>query len=112
MVFPPLPEPCRERRHGRWLRDVDEAEQAALGLRIHWGLGLDPIPNLVDLLEARGVKVLAMRLANIDELTARVRREDQSNDVLYEGLVEIAEHPQRRLPQVEIRKRLQSYPLG
>ncbi|MCY4590077.1 MAG: XRE family transcriptional regulator [Alphaproteobacteria bacterium] len=60
------------------LHDVAEAEQAALGLRGHWGLGLDPIPNLVELLEERGVKVLSMSLTNIDGLTARVRREDRS----------------------------------
>ncbi len=59
------------------LRDPGEAEQAALGMRAHWGLGLDPIPNLVDLLEERGIKVLAMSLPNIDGLTARVRREDR-----------------------------------
>ena len=60
------------------LRDPAEAEQAALGLRIHWGLGLDPIPNVVELLEERGIKVLSMGLTNIDGLTARVRREDRS----------------------------------
>lgn len=60
------------------LHDLAEAEQAALGLRGHWGLGLDPIPNLVELLEERGVKVLSMPLTNIDGLTAQVRREDQS----------------------------------
>ena len=27
--------------------DVAEAEHAAHGLRTHWGLGVDPIPNLV-----------------------------------------------------------------
>ena len=64
-------------REAPWpaLRDPAEAEQAALGMRAHWGLGLDPIPNLVDLLEERGIKVLAMSLPNIDGLTARVRRE-------------------------------------
>ncbi len=67
-------------REAPWpvLRDPAEAEHAALGLRGHWGLGLDPIPNLVDLFEERGIKVLAMSLANIDGLTARVRREDRS----------------------------------
>ena len=66
-------------REAPWpaLRDPAEAEQAALGMRAHWGLGLDPIPNLVDLLEERGIKVLAMSLPNIDGLTARVRREDR-----------------------------------
>ena len=66
-------------REGPWpvLRDLAEAEQAALGMRAHWGLGLNPIPNLVDLLEERGIKVLAMSLPNVDGLTARVRREDR-----------------------------------
>ncbi len=60
------------------LNDFGEAEQAALGLRIHWGLGLDPIANLVDLLEDHGIKVLALSLANIDGLTARVRCQDRN----------------------------------
>ena len=66
-------------REAPWpvLRDPAEAELAALGMRAHWGLGLDPIPNVVDLLEERGIKVLAMNLPNIDGLTARVRREDR-----------------------------------
>ena len=63
-------------RRAPWpvLRDPAEAEHAARELRAAWGLGLDPIPNMVDLLEERGVKVLSMPLANIDGLTARVRR--------------------------------------
>ncbi|MYK31265.1 MAG: ImmA/IrrE family metallo-endopeptidase, partial [Boseongicola sp. SB0670_bin_30] len=67
-------------REAPWpvLHDPAEAELAALGMRAHWGLGLDPIPNLVDLLEERGIKVLAMGLPNVDGLTARVRREDRS----------------------------------
>lgn len=67
-------------REAPWpvLRDPAEAEHAARGLRAHWGLGLDPIPNLVDLLEERGIKVLAMSITNIDGLTARVRREGTS----------------------------------
>ncbi len=67
-------------REAPWpvLRDPAEAEHAALGLRARWGLGLDPIPNLVELLEERGIKILSMSLTNIDGLTARVRREDRS----------------------------------
>ena len=67
-------------REAPWpvLRDPAEAEHAAQGLRAYWGLGLDPIPNLVELLEERGIKVLSMGLTNIDGLTARVRREDGS----------------------------------
>ena len=49
-----------------------------MGLRAYWGLGLAPIPNLVELVEERGIKVLSMNLTNIDGLTVRVRREDRS----------------------------------
>ena len=67
-------------REAPWpvLHVLAEAEHAALGLRAYWGLGLDPIPNLVELVEERGIKVLSMNLTNIDGLTARVRREDRS----------------------------------
>ncbi|MCY4588589.1 MAG: ImmA/IrrE family metallo-endopeptidase [Bryobacterales bacterium] len=60
------------------LHDLSEVEHAARGLRAHWGLGFDPIPNLGELLEERGVKVLTMDLTAIDGLAVRVRREDGS----------------------------------
>lgn len=56
------------------IQDVSEADRAAQSLREHWGLGSDPIPNLVELLEEQGIKVLSVDLTNIDGLTARVRR--------------------------------------
>lgn len=56
------------------MRDVSEADRAARSLRNHWGLGNDPIPNLVELLEEQGIKVLAVELTTIDGLTADVRR--------------------------------------
>ena len=56
--------------------DVAEAEYAARGLRTDWKLGIDPIPNVVELLEGRGIKVLAVDLPTIDGLAARVRRGD------------------------------------
>lgn len=56
------------------VQNVSEADRAARSLRNHWGLGNDPIPNLVELLEEQGIKVLAVDLPNIDGLTARVRR--------------------------------------
>ena len=54
--------------------EMAETESAAQGLRSAWGLGLDPIPNMVELLEARGIKVMTMALGEIDGLTARVHR--------------------------------------
>ena len=56
------------------ISDVFEADRAAQNLRDCWSLGNDPIPNLVELLEEQGIKVLAVDLTNIDGLTARVRR--------------------------------------
>ena len=56
------------------MADSAEAEHAARGLRAHWALGVDPIPNLVELLEGRGIKVLSINLTDIDGLTARVCR--------------------------------------
>ena len=69
-------------REAPWpvVRDEAEAEHAALGLRMYWGIGLDPISNLVDLLEERGIKVFSIGLDNIDGLTAKVRR-DNGNTV-------------------------------
>ena len=55
--------------------DVAEADRAARSLRNAWGLGLDPIPNVVELLEERGIKVLTLDdVEDVDGLTARVRR--------------------------------------
>ena len=56
------------------IREAQDAEYAARGLRTDWKLGAAPIPNLVELIEGRGIKVLAVDLATIDGLTARVRR--------------------------------------
>ena len=56
---------------------VEDAENAARAIRMHWGLGLDPIPKLAELLEERGVKVLSCDLSDIDGLTAKVRRKNR-----------------------------------
>ena len=57
------------------VNDIGEADRGARALRDHWGLGIEPIPDLVEVLEGRGVKVLSVALADsIDGLTARVRR--------------------------------------
>lgn len=55
--------------------EIGDADRAAQFLREHWNLGIDPIPNLVELLEERGIKVLVVDSEeNIDGLAARVRR--------------------------------------
>lgn len=55
--------------------DLSEADRAASALRYDWNLGLDPIPNMVELMEDRGVKVLFGPLSDVDGLTAQVRRD-------------------------------------
>ncbi len=55
--------------------EVDEAEGAARRVREVWGLGGDPLPNLVELVEGRGIKVLSLALSDIDGLTAMVLRD-------------------------------------
>lgn len=57
--------------------DPAEAERAAHRLRNAWGLGADPIPNLVELLEERGIKVLLADIDGIGAITVRVSREGQ-----------------------------------
>jgi Zn-dependent peptidase ImmA (M78 family)/DNA-binding XRE family transcriptional regulator len=56
------------------IQDLADAENVARSVRTDWGLGVDAIPNLVELLEERGIKVLSVGLEDIDGLTARVRR--------------------------------------
>ena len=56
------------------LRDPIEADRAADALRHHWGLGHEPIPNLVELLEERGVKIFAFPLGSVGGLAARAGR--------------------------------------
>ena len=60
------------------VHDNSEADRAAQSLREHWSLGHDPIPNLVELLEEQGIKVLAVDSVKIDGLTARARRAGKS----------------------------------
>lgn len=45
------------------LRDEDP-ESAAISLRRHWGIGSKPIPHLIKLLEAKGVRVFSLSEKN------------------------------------------------
>lgn len=54
--------------------DLAAVDHAALSLRTHWGLGRNPIPSMVELLEESGIKVLAFDLNTIGGLTAYARR--------------------------------------
>lgn len=51
-------EPFRPRN----LKSLDQAEKLADDLRGKWGLGTDPIPNMTELLEEKGIKVIVIDL--------------------------------------------------
>ena len=51
----PVPSPIK-------LQTVGEAEQLAADVRSAWRLGSDPIPNMTELLEEKGLKVLICSL--------------------------------------------------
>ncbi len=57
---------------------IEAAERAADHLRCKWELGIDPIPNFAELLEERGVKVIALELpSNVSGSKAYVKVSDQ-----------------------------------
>lgn len=54
VIFPPeniMPTSCS-------VETLEEVEEAASELRKHWGMGLGPIPNMVKLVESKGILVL------------------------------------------------------
>lgn len=54
---------------------LEDAEQLAEQLREEWGLGIDPIPNMTELLEEKGIKVLVIELPEkVSGLTCMVER--------------------------------------
>ena len=57
------------------LTSEDQAEGLANRLRNEWNLGTDPIPNMTELLEEKGIKVLVLDLSNrVSGLTCLVNR--------------------------------------
>ena len=61
------------------VNDVTKADRAASRVRRDWELGLSPIPNMAEMMEDRGVKVLFSPMDGIDGVTAYVRREDMED---------------------------------
>ena len=57
------------------INDLLEADRAASSLRSDWGLGINPIPDMAELMEDRGVKVLFCELSGVDGLTTQVHRD-------------------------------------
>jgi len=59
----------------RKVRDVNDAEQLAADVRKAWKLGFDPIPNMTELLEEKGLKVLIVALpGRVSGFTCLVKR--------------------------------------
>lgn len=64
----PLPKP-------RKLRELADAEKLAQDVREKWDLGLDPIQNMTELLEEKGLKVLTVPLPDrVSGFTCLVKR--------------------------------------
>jgi len=60
----------------RVIRSIEEAEDLASEVRKNWQLGLDPIPNMTELLEEKGLKVLIVDLPDrVSGFTCLVKRD-------------------------------------
>jgi Zn-dependent peptidase ImmA (M78 family) len=59
------------------INKIEDAEQAAEMLRKLWSLGIDPIPMMAELLEEKGIKVIALDLPeSVSGSKAMVQRPD------------------------------------
>lgn len=66
----------------RKLGDVGDAEKRAAEVRETWKLGHDPIPNMTELLEEKGLKVLTVPLAErVSGFTCLVKRPEEQADL-------------------------------
>jgi len=66
----------------RKLADPGDAEKLAAEVRGTWQLGLDPIPNMTELLEEKGLKVLTVPLAErVSGFTCLVKRPNEQADL-------------------------------
>ena len=54
-------------------------ESGALALRSHWGLGVVPLPNLVRVLEHRGLRVIEVEVDGFDGCVADIELEKEEN---------------------------------
>lgn len=68
--------------HLRRLHDVGDAEKLAREVREEWKLGLDPILNMTELLEEKGLKVLTVSLPDrVSGFTCMVGRGEGRDDL-------------------------------
>ena len=76
------------------IHSPEDAEAAADALRHVWKLGVDPIPNLTEFLEEKGVKIVACALENrISGVNAKVKREGAGE---VQAIVLNSTHPGER----------------
>lgn len=62
------------------LTQANDAEELADNVRTHWKLGIDPIPNMTELLEEKGLKVLTVMLPDrVSGFTCLVKRPDAAD---------------------------------
>src|SRR5437588_8250679 len=71
----PIAHPCL-------LHEINDAEKLARDVREEWKLGLDPIPNMTELLEEKGLKVLTVLLPQrVSGLTCLVGRGEGQSEL-------------------------------
>src|ERR1700694_3302664 len=64
----------------RKLKEPRDAEKLAAEVREKWHLGMDPIPNMTELLEEKGLKVLTVFLpGRVSGFTCLVKRRDEGD---------------------------------
>lgn len=70
------------------IESIDQAEKIAKQVRKDWNLGGDAIPNMTDLLEERGIKVLKLDFPlSVDGLTCQVVRPEMESVPVIVGSV-------------------------
>jgi Zn-dependent peptidase ImmA (M78 family) len=66
----------------RFLGSVEEADDLAMELRRTWSLGIDAIPNMTELMEEQGIKVILTELPEgVSGLTCVVRQSDGQDNM-------------------------------
>jgi Zn-dependent peptidase ImmA (M78 family)/DNA-binding XRE family transcriptional regulator len=66
----------------RQLHEVNDAEQLAKDVREEWKLGIDPVPNMTELLEEKGLKVLTVPLPlHVSGFTCLVGRGEHQPEI-------------------------------
>ncbi|KYC43985.1 transcriptional regulator [Scytonema hofmannii PCC 7110] len=71
----PIDIPCK-------ISNIEEAEKIADEVRSQWGLGYDPIPNMTELLEEKGMKVFTINLPEkVSGFTCSIKRSNNHSNV-------------------------------